>query len=115
MTLKKGNLSAVSTTTVTNNCGEVTEGTTLPALSGAIKWSSQGGKAADTSVTVGQPAVDYNTSANSITTFLSDASAPSGSFASDTATFSGLGSDKSGYILESGCGGQAWPRFNQVR
>ncbi len=104
LTLKKGKLSLLSSTTVTNNCGAVTEGNPLPVLNGEIKWSAQGGKAAPSAVTVGQPAVDYNVNANAITTYLSDASAPSGSFASESATFSGLGSDKSGGTLESTCG-----------
>ncbi len=105
VTLTKGKMTLISSSTVTNNCGSVLEGNALPALSGQIKWAAKGGKAVASAVSVGAPAVDYDVNGNQITTYLSSATTPTGSFASESAAFSGLGSNKSGYLLDSDCGG----------
>jgi hypothetical protein len=104
VTLKKGVMTVISTSTVTNNCGLVLEGNSLAPLSGQIKWTASGDGAATSSVSVASPTVDYNVNANQITTYLTSATTPTGSFAGDTASFSGLGSNKAGYGLDSKCG-----------
>jgi hypothetical protein len=106
VTITRGALTATSgASTVTNDCGSVTDGNLLPSLTGEIKWAGHGGRAEPTTVTVGQPAIDYDVNGNIINTYLSQAAtSATGSFASEQATFSGLGSKKSGYLLDSECG-----------
>jgi hypothetical protein len=55
-------------------------------------------------VSVAQPYEDYDTNSNSVNTNLAETSTTSGSFAAGSATFGGLGSSKSGYLLDSECG-----------
>ena len=55
-------------------------------------------------VTVTSPSLFYDVNGNSINATL-PTSVSAGSFDSDNATFGGLGSNKSGYLLDSKCGG----------
>ncbi len=105
ITLKKGSLSVTSApATAANVCGLIMEGSPLPALSGQIKWTAHGGAIAPTAVSVAQPSEDYDSNTNSVNTYLDATSTTTGSFATGTATFAGLGSSKSGYLLDSECG-----------
>lgn len=106
ITLTKGSLSITSApATTTESCGLIMEGSPLPALSGEIKWSGKGGAIAPSAVSVAQPYEDYDSNTNSVNTYFNATSTTSGSFAAGTATFAGLGSTKSGYLLDSECGG----------
>jgi hypothetical protein len=105
ITLKKGSLALTSAPSMAaNDCGLIMEGTPLPALTGQIKWTGAGGAIAPSAVSVAQPYEDYDTNSNSVNTNLAETSTTSGSFAAGSATFGGLGSSKSGYLLDSECG-----------
>jgi hypothetical protein len=105
ITLKKGSLSITSApATAANTCGLIMEGSPLPALTGEIKWSGHGGAIAPSAVSVAQPYEDYDSNTNSVNTNFNETTTTTGSFAAGTATFGGLGSSKSGYLLDSECG-----------
>ena len=105
VTLNKGHLDVNSGAgTVTADCGPVFNGASLPTLNGQIKWSAAGGSVSPSTVSITTSSLFYDVSGNSIRVGL-PTSVTAGSFGSETGTFGGLNSQKSGYKTVSKCGG----------
>jgi len=104
VTIKKGSMT-VTASLSTNNCGYVMGGNGLPTLNGTINWTAHGGSVAPSTVSLSSPSIDYDVNGNTVTAYLPSASASAGSLSGESGSFSGLVAAKSGYLLNSACGG----------
>lgn len=102
-TLSGGHLIATSTTAATDSCGAALNGTTLPHFTGTVTWKTSGGPAVVSTVSLTNGAVYYNSSLDTLTTYLSP-TATAGSYAGETLSFSGLTSNAPAYRVTASCG-----------
>jgi hypothetical protein len=88
VTVTSGTLTANPITTITNNCGQVLAGLTLPKFYGKIQWAASGGTAAPTKVHFNNPYLYDNVGAGRLMLGL-PTTMKSGSYAQpgSTATF----------------------------
>jgi hypothetical protein len=103
VTLISGKLLATSTTPMTDACGAVLGGATLPDFTGTVTWKASGGLAMSSAVSVSDGAVFYNSGADTLTTYVAP-TVSTGSFAAETMSFSDLVSNKNAIKLSASCG-----------
>jgi len=104
VTVTSGTLTANPITTITNNCGQVFAGLTLPKFYGKIQWAASGGSAALTKLHFNNPYWYDNVGAGRLMLGL-PTTMKSGSYAQpgSTATFARLYSDSFDWQLTDLC------------
>lgn len=105
VTLTHGTLVGSSTTTMLNACGTISTATPLPTITGTISWKGSKGTITSSAVTIQSATGFYDQGANELHVGL-PTSVGSGSFAGQTTSFTGLDSDKTGYVITSTCSGK---------
>ncbi|MBV8463013.1 MAG: hypothetical protein JO368_06955 [Acidimicrobiales bacterium] len=107
VTLTGGTLKAASSSTTANSCGAILGGSSLPQLTGTVKWKGSGGSITESSVTITNATTVLNDNGNSGQGEV-DVSLPTsvtaGSYSGEGAAFSGLTSNATGLSLDSKCG-----------
>ncbi|MGO8870903.1 MAG: hypothetical protein ACLQPH_05775 [Acidimicrobiales bacterium] len=106
LTVKGGTLLGTSTGTFPSSCSVLTTGSVLPSISGDIKWSTSGGKAVPSTVTITSETAYYDPNENPPGgTFVVSlpTSITGGSFSGQSVAFGGLTSSGSAYTALSKC------------
>jgi hypothetical protein len=93
----------LASATLPNNCADVMGGHELPAIDGTVKWKAIGGKVDPSTVSITESSIIYDPDGNTVTADFQAVTSSSGSLDSESGSFSGLTSPKSGYTLDSDC------------
>ena len=108
VTLSSGKMKATASTTINNDCGAILNGSSLPDITGTVKWKGTGGKIEASTVDIHQASAVYDPNGDngdgSINVSL-PTTVTSGSYNGEGAAFSGLTSSKPGGPLDAKCGG----------
>ncbi len=113
VTLSGGRLLATAGSTVPNSCGGVLDGSSLPAMTGTVKWKGSGGHITPSSVSVTHATAVFDPNGNNgqgTVNVTVPTTVTGGSYNTETGTTSGLTSNNSGLSIEQKCG-----RSNGVR
>jgi len=102
VTLTHGTLVGTSTSTMLNACGTISSGTPVPTITGTINWKGSKGSITSSAVTIQNATGFYDQGANELHIGL-PTSIGTGSFAGQSTSFTGLDSNKSGYVVTSTC------------
>ena len=106
VTLTRGTLVGTSAPdTMLNACGTISSTTPLPTITGTITWKGKKGTVTSSAVTIQGASGFYEQGANELHVAL-PTTIGSGSYAGQSTSFTGLDSNKSGYVVTSTCSGK---------